>query len=181
MVNYPELHTNEAMVIFISRGNEECERFREWSIYRKNLNYRGPTKVEFHNLALFVDASISSSTDMVRIGAVIFAANKRKQAALSKPLEGNLSVLHVEALVILVGLCWAQDIGLLVIIISSDSLSLVQALNNSNVYHNELGIIISDIKMVLSSFQGVAIRHVKHEFNIAAHKLAKKAVQLESE
>lgn len=67
------------------------------------MNHGGQTEVEGHDLALFVDASISTTTNMVGFRAVIFTANKRLQAALSKPLEGTISVLHAEALELLVG------------------------------------------------------------------------------
>lgn len=105
----------------------------------------------------------------------------RSKAALSKPLKGSLSVFHAETLALLVGLRWAQNIGLPIKTILSDSLSLVQALNNTNVYHNELGILISDIKMILANFPGAVISHVNRKFNCAAHNLAKQALQLDSE
>lgn len=88
-----------------------------------------------------MDASVSTTLRKVGLGAVIFTANKRIQATLSKPLEGTLSVFHAEALALLVGLRWAQTIGLPIKIISSDSLTLVQALRNATVYQNEIGIL----------------------------------------
>ncbi|KAK1363926.1 hypothetical protein POM88_039487 [Heracleum sosnowskyi] len=97
-------------------------------------------EVEIQDIKLFVDASISTDTQMVGLGAVIISANKKKiLAALSKPLSGTLSVFHTEALALLVSLRWAQEVGLPIKIISSDSLSLVQALNSESVYQNELG------------------------------------------
>lgn len=139
------------------------------------------SEIDINELALFVDASVSTTDEMVDLGAIIFTTNKRSKAALSKPLKGSLSVFHAETLALLVGLRWAQNIGLPIKTILSDSLSLVQALNNTNVYHNELGILISDIKMILANFPGAVISHVNRKFNCAAHNLAKQALQLDSE
>lgn len=77
-----------------------------------------------------MDAALSTSMKMVGIGATILTTDKKVKAALSKPLKGSLSVFHAEALALLVGIRWAQTIGLPLKRISSDSLSLVQALNN---------------------------------------------------
>ncbi|KAK1349804.1 hypothetical protein POM88_054767 [Heracleum sosnowskyi] len=102
------------------------------------LTHINQMEVGFQELTLCVDVAISTETEMIGLGAVIFAANKKVQASLAKPMEGSLLVFHAEALTLLVGLHWAQTIGLSIKIILSDSLSLVQALDNSNVYQNEL-------------------------------------------
>lgn len=136
-------------------------------------------EVELNDLSVFVDASIS--TKIIGIGAIIFTTNKRAQAALSKPQEGNLSVFFLaEALALLVGLRWAQSIGLPIKIITSDSLSLVQALNKISAYHNELEVLLSDIEM-LTKFPEANVQHVNRKFNSAAHRLAKQALLLEDE
>lgn len=59
-----------------------------------------------------MDAAVSTPTGMVGLGAVIFTPNRKIQATLSKPLEGLLSVFHAEALALVVGLRWAQSIGI---------------------------------------------------------------------
>ncbi|XP_074360474.1 uncharacterized protein LOC141700662 [Apium graveolens] len=133
------------------------------------------------DLTLFMDASISTSSGMVGLGAVIFKANKKIQASLSKPLEGNLNVFHAEALALLVGLRWVQMIGLPVKFFFSDSLSMVQALNNTNAYHNELGILLSDIKILLTEFPEASVSHVNRSYNVVAHNLAKQALVLDAE
>ncbi|KAK1356477.1 hypothetical protein POM88_049733 [Heracleum sosnowskyi] len=120
----------------------------------------GQAEVQIHDHTLFVDAAVSTSSKKVGLGAVILASDKKVQAALSKPLEGTLSVFHAEALALLVGLRWAQNIGLPILMILSDSLSLVQDF----------------------IFQSLAtIDHVSRKFNVTAHNLTKHALQLENE
>ena len=118
---------------------------------------------------------------MIGVGAVIFNADKRAQATLSKPLKGSLSAFQAEALALLVGLRWAENIGLPLKNISSDSLMLVQALNNTKFYHNELGMLLADIKMLMANFPGAIISHVNRKFNSVAHNLSKQALQLDGE
>lgn len=58
---------------------------------------------------------------------------------------------------------------------------MVSALTGSEVYHNELGILFSDIKVLLRNFSNVAISHVNRKYKVVAHNLAKQALQLEEE
>lgn len=134
-----------------------------------------------YDVVLFVDAVLCVTTEMIGVGAVIFNTDKRAQATLSKPLKGSLSVFQAEALPLLVGLRWAESIGFPLKNISSYSLMLVQALNSTKVYHNELGMLLDDIKMLMENFSGAIISHVNHKFNLAAHNLSKQALQLDGE
>lgn len=135
--------------------------------------------MQIDDLVLYVDAAISTPTKMVGLGATIIGGNNKVYAALSKPLKGNLSVIHAEALALLVGLLWAQDIGLPIKRILSDSLSSIQALDNTYNYRNELGILLNDIKKLLPNFSGASISHVKRNYNTAAHNFAKQALLLD--
>ena len=137
--------------------------------------------IDNDGLTLYVDATVSLTSQKIGIGAVLFTPSKRVQAQLSKPLEGSLSALHAEALALIVGLQWAQYIGLSIKVISSDSLTLVQALNNNTSYNNEVGILLTDIKMLLTNCPEATISHVGRKYNFAAHHLAKHALQLDDE
>lgn len=90
-------------------------------------------------------------------------------------------VLHAEALALSAPLQWVLNIGLSFKKILTDSLLLAQALNNNEVYYSELGILLSDIKMLMADFPGVTVTHIGHKFNTAAHNLAKHALQLQNE
>lgn len=106
---------------------------------------------------MYVDAAISTSTKIVGLGADIIRANNKMHAALSKPLKGTLSVFHIESRALLVGLCWAKNVGLPIKKILSDSFSLIQELHNTNNYYNELGILLNDNKKLQSNFSGASI------------------------
>ncbi|KAM6566072.1 hypothetical protein CsatA_025200 [Cannabis sativa] len=77
----------------------------------------------------------------------------------SEAIRCSFSVFQAEAVALLVGLRWAQDVGLPVEKVFFDSLSLVSALEGQTVYLNELGVIFSDIKVLLSSFSGASLSH----------------------
>ncbi|KAM6584731.1 hypothetical protein CsatB_011733 [Cannabis sativa] len=139
------------------------------------------TETEVNNYKLYVDAAISTPQNVIGFGAVIFSSDKQMKAALSKPLQGSFSVFQAEAVALLVGLRWAQDVGLPVEKVFSDSLSLVSALEGQTVYLNELGVIFSDIKVLLSSFPGASLSHVSRNFNVEAHRLAKHALRIDNE
>ncbi|KAM6574426.1 hypothetical protein CsatA_022753 [Cannabis sativa] len=95
--------------------------------------------------------------------------------------NSSFSVFQAEAVALLVGLRRAQDVGLPVEKVFSDSLSLVSALEGQTVYLNELGVIFSDIKVLLSSFPGASLSHVSRNFNVEAHRLAKHALRIDIE
>ena len=166
-----------------SYAGEVLDVLTREGVTKKEGKHSGAEQIEAedHDYALFVDASISTSSQKVRLGAVIFTPNNRIQARLSKPLEGSLSVLHAEALALLVGLRWVHNTGLMIKRISTDSLSLVQALENDTEYYSEIGIFLADIRMLLLNYPGVTITHIRRKHNFAAHNMAKYALQLETE
>ena len=47
--------------------------------------------IDDHEFILLVDGALSMDSQKVGLGATIYTENKRVQARLSKPLEGNLS------------------------------------------------------------------------------------------
>lgn len=182
----------------ITHGNQRRtdQQFKIWlSLYydeMKNTNKMGTTsrevisrgcnvEVDIHESALFVDAAISTDLQKIGLGAVIVTSNKKIQATMSKPLEGSLTVLHAEALAMLIGLNWATTSGFPVKTIFSDSLTVVQALNNNAEYYNEFGLFLRDIRGLLVMNPGTSVIHVRRNFNVAAHNMAKQALQLEDE
>lgn len=143
------------------------------------MTYGVQADVRVDELRLYMDATISMSTKIVGLGADIIGANNKMHAALSKPLKGTISVLHIESLALLVGLCWAQNVGLPIKKILSDSFSLIQALHNTNNYYNELGILLNDNQKLQSNFSGASIFYNNRKYNSAAHNLGKHALLLD--
>ncbi|KAL8089674.1 hypothetical protein AgCh_039234 [Apium graveolens] len=63
----------------------------------EELSHEDQVEVEVQNLTLFVDASISTPTQMVGLGAAVITANNKVQAALSKPLKGTKDLCPTRA------------------------------------------------------------------------------------
>ena len=58
---------------------------------------------EGRELTMFVDAAISTSTNMVGFGVVIFAEEENIKAALSKPLQGHtifFIIFYIDSIVL---------------------------------------------------------------------------------
>lgn len=60
----------------------------------KELSNAGQAEVEFHDLALFVDALVSTPLQNIGLGVAISTTYEMIHTTLSKPLEGTLSVFH---------------------------------------------------------------------------------------
>ena len=181
--NHGQQHrTPQQIKIWISSYLEEIK-----NAYSTKVNTRSQTLnvnqrvVDNEAFTLCVDAALSTTSQKIGIGAVLYTPSRRVQARLSKPMEGSLSALHAEAPALIVGIQWAQYIGLPIKVISSDSLTLVQALNNNTSYNSELGILLMDIKMLLTNCPEASISHIGRKFNVVAHGLAKHALQLDDE
>ncbi|KAM6563049.1 hypothetical protein CsatB_023047 [Cannabis sativa] len=74
---------------------------------------------------------------------------------------GSFLVFQAEAVALLIDLRWAQDVGLPVERVFSDSHSLVSTLEGQTMYLHELGVIFSDIKVLLFSFLEASLSHAQ--------------------
>ena len=100
-------------------------------------------------------------------------------AALSKYLPGRFAADQVEALAMEQGILLAQELQLSRVILESDALAVVQALNDNSI-GNELGHILQGIQLVRESFEFCSFKHVNRDFNVVAHELAQLARNEES-
>ena len=95
-------------------------------------------------------------------------------AALSKYLPGRFAADQVEALAMEQGILLAQELQLSRVILESDALAVVQALNDNST-GNELGHILQGILLLCESFEFCSFKHVNRVFNVVAHELAQLA------
>ena len=100
-------------------------------------------------------------------------------AALSKYLSGRFAADQVEALAMEQGILLAQELHLSRVILESDALAVVQAVNDNST-GNELGYILHGILFMCESFEFCSFRHVNRVFNVVAHELAQLAQNIES-
>nr|XP_023889265.1 uncharacterized protein LOC112001321 [Quercus suber] len=95
-------------------------------------------------------------------------------AALSKLLPSSYSAEITEALALQDGVLLALELGISHVIVESDALSIIQAINE-DVFGGELGHIVQNIKDISSSFSWCSFQHLIRSGNRAAHELARAA------
>ena len=110
---------------------------------------------------------------------IIRDCNGHVVAALSKYLPGRFAADQVEALAMEQGILLAQELQLSRVILESDALAVVQALNDNSI-GNELGHILQGIQLMSESFEFYSSKHVNKVFNVVAHVLAQLARSGES-
>lgn len=84
-----------------------------------------------------------------------------------------------EAMAIRSALTFAAEQGMDNIIVASDCLSVVQRIQSQGEDRSMCAPVVHDIKTMVASFQGCAVRHVSRLQNVAAHVLAR-SVELSS-
>jgi hypothetical protein len=123
------------------------------------------------------DAALFSNSHQMGIGVVVrdqagdclFACNKR--------LEGMMNPELAEAVACRFALCLARDEGHSKVIMASDCLSLIQRINSTAKDLSNVGTVVADIKKIAASFLVCSFTHVKRQFNVPAHILARSCEQ----
>ena len=121
-----------------------------------------------------VDGATAGERGMSCVGVVIRDSRGLVIAAGSKVLNGAFATDVTEALAVEEGIRLAKELELLQVIIESDSVVVVEAISTSNC-NGELGPIIQGSLELLRSFKSWKVRHLKREYNKAAHVLAQAA------
>ena len=127
-----------------------------------------------------VDGATSDGEKNSSVGAVIRDSAGNIVAACCKYLQGKYLVEEVEALAMECGLLLAKEQKLSQIILESDALVAVNSVSATG-NGGCLGHIYQGIHSLLASFNSWKIKHVKREYNKAAHELAQYARQKESQ
>ena len=125
-----------------------------------------------------VDGATSEDERNSSVGVVIRDVDGNVLAACCKYLQGQYSVEEVEALTVEYGLLLAKEQKLSHIILESDASIVVSNVTAAET-SGRLGHVYQGIRGLLSSFSSWNIKHVKREYNKAAHMLAQYARQKE--
>ena len=108
------------------------------------------------------------------VGVVIRDSRGMVVAAACKVLNGNYGAAVTEAFVVDEGIRLAMEMELQRIIVESDSCGVVDAINKSSC-NGEFGMVIQGSLELLRSFRSWKMRHLKRDYNRAAHELAQLA------
>ncbi|GLT41638.1 hypothetical protein SLA2020_156850 [Shorea laevis] len=76
---------------------------------------------------------------------------------------------------------WAQELNLGRIIIETNCASIVTTLSKNVALNSDSGNVLSDCKLLMSSFLHCQIKYVRQTGNAVAHELAKRALQVEGD
>ena len=142
----------------------------------KHMRYKKdnwePPPVGFYTIN--VDGAIPLANGHSGIGVVVRDSDSKFVAAMSLPLQGRYSIEETEAAAVEQGCVLAKKLGLERVIIESDSLLTVQAVEANDV-RGVVGHIVKGIVQSLCSFQESKIKHINRTSNKIAHELAQHA------
>ena len=120
------------------------------------------------------DVAASDDERISCIGVVIRGCKGEILAASCKVLPACFTTEISEAIAVLEGVLLAAKMEVSHVIIESDALSIIQAINDQ-VFGGELDHIVQNIWEVSSVFSWCSFHHLKREGNRVAHELAKVA------
>ncbi|XP_035545068.1 uncharacterized protein LOC118348173 [Juglans regia] len=132
------------------------------------------------SLKLNVDAATFPGWDKAGVGAVLRDEKGRILMAFSRAeilLKGSESL---ELLAIFRGMQQCVTMGVSHLVVESDSLLSIDALNDDSMTNSLLGVIYYEIKKLASCFVLCLFSHVYREGNRVAHKLARNACKVDS-
>ena len=118
-----------------------------------------------------VDGAMSESGLLSSVGVIIRDCRGDVVAARGRLLPALYSVEVIEAYAIEEGIKLACEVQLSRLIIESDSAIAIQVLNSRS-FGADFGIILQGAFTMLSSFRSWSVKHLKREYNRAAHNIA---------
>ncbi|KAF5444601.1 hypothetical protein F2P56_033721 [Juglans regia] len=130
-------------------------------------------------LKLNVDGAIFPDHHKAGIGIILRDEKGDVIAACSK-LEGDVaSPEFIEATALLRGLQFCAQWGVPKLVLETDCLILVNALQSQTNFLTDFAFLLNDISRMMRGFQEVQILHVNRLGNIVAHQLARNAWNVE--
>lgn len=121
-----------------------------------------------------VDGATSEDGRLSGVGVVICDCKGTMIAARSKQLDVLYDVETTEAFALENRILLASELMIPQVIIESDSLAVVQAVNSRS-FHGTIGPIIQGALSFLSQFRSQKVLHLKKDYNKVAHELAQYA------
>ena len=128
-----------------------------------------PPPPGFHKIN--VDGASSKFDSFSSVRVVIRDCKGYVVAALCKPLQACFFAELTEVFAMEHGIIFAQELQLSRVIIESNSLNAIQAIN-VGATGNSFWHLIQGILQVSDSFESCLFKHINRSFNLVAHELA---------
>ena len=123
------------------------------------------------------DGAIFPNRNIASLGIIIHNVYGLVMAALSQQIPLPTSVEMVEVLAARWALLFARELGFKSLVVEGDVEIIIKAINGGGtMLISEFGHILYDIHSLVSSFQSVSFRHVRHLGNCVAHRLARRSI-----
>ena len=97
-------------------------------------------------------------------------------ASCSEKIDQAYKLEEIKALVALMAVSFALELGFRSAILEGDSLGLIKALKAAECFLSPTGLLREDLKWVANSYVRLLYSHVKRNDNMAAHSLVKNAL-----
>ena len=127
---------------------------------------------------LNVNGARFSSQKEAGVGVIIWDNKGLVIAALSKNIDAPLGPFEIEAKAFEVGLQFAKDVGIYVLILEGDCLVMYRALAGISPCLASIAAIVYGIEAASQNFRNVSFSHVCRQGNISAQFLAKHAISI---
>lgn len=122
---------------------------------------------------LNVDATVKEDQNFYSMGMVLRDSQGRFIAGKTKKVAGAVKVVEAETTAILEGLIWLEELPIGPVIIESDSLLSVNAINKNHLNFQEIGNMVQHCKEIMRCRGEVSVVFGRKHVNKVAHKLAK--------
>ncbi|XP_040987666.1 uncharacterized protein LOC121235384 [Juglans microcarpa x Juglans regia] len=127
------------------------------------------------------DAAIDKGNSRLGIGVMVRNSEGAVMASLCSSMDLFPNPLLGEAVAARRASSFCAELGLQHIILEGDSLSVVKAIQHKEDSWSDTGLVIRDIKVMLSKFLSWSVLHVHREVNVIAHHLAKFALSCQDD
>jgi hypothetical protein len=124
---------------------------------------------------LNVDASFNLISGGAGLGGVFRDSQGTVLGAFTAFHASVSSATHGELLALLVGVQEACKRHMVPLLVESDCLSIVQALQSAVLDFSELGFLLEDLRQMLSVASAASLSHIYRSANAVAHLLAREA------
>lgn len=161
----------------MERKRERCNGAKSRGVQpRKEIKWEAPQPGW---LKLNVDASLVPGTGSFAVGMVARDESGLFVAGKTLKVRGEVNVMEAEAYGVLETLKWVQEKEYKNVVIESDSLLVIDAINRETRYQLEVGDLLQACREKLNNRSDIRICHVKRHANNAAHLIARQPCLLD--